>query len=256
MATTMKEVAAKLVPLKVAKEIQVAQLGQALRHLHDLLPLKERQQSLEKPLVEVHRAILRSLVERGRPLTGDEIAGMLGSKGAAAQTVALLGSYDLVVRNELTVQDSKTGALVVLDAKGGDVVGAYPVTTETTPHKITVNGHDLYAMCAVDALAVGPMFNVETSIQSRCHVTGEPISIHQKGKEILGAKPSNNIQVGVRWQRLIDCCAHVMCRQMVFLKDPETAIAWQNMDPLSIELFTLEETIEFGGAFFLPLLTD
>ena len=256
MATTMMEVPTKLAPLKVAKEIELARLGQALRHLHDLLPLKERQQSLDKPLVEAHRAILRSLVERGRALTGAEIAGMLGGEDAAAQAVALLGSYDLVVRNRLTVRDAKTNELVVLDAKGGEVVGAYPMTTEVTPHKISVNGHDLYAMCAVDALAVGPMFDVETSIQSRCYVTGEPISIRQKGKEILSAKPSNNVRVGVRWQRLIDCCAHVMCRQMVFLKDPETAIAWQTRDPLSIELFTLEEAAEFGEAFFLPLLTD
>ena len=76
----MMEVPTKLAPLKVAKEIELARLGQALRHLHDLLPLKERQQSLDKPLVEAHRAILRSLVERGRALTGAEIAGMLGGE--------------------------------------------------------------------------------------------------------------------------------------------------------------------------------
>jgi Alkylmercury lyase len=256
MAIATKEAPAILAPVRAAKEIEVARLAQALRRLHDLLPLKERQQSLDKPLVEVHRAILRSLLDRGKPLTREEIAGRLGSKDAAAQAVALLGSYDLVVRNELTVRDAKTNEVVVLDAKGGEVVGAYPMTTEVTPHKLTVNGHSLYAMCAVDALAVGPMFNTETLIQSQCHVTGEPLSIHQKGKEILEAKPSNEVRVGVRWQRLIDCCAHVMCRQMVFLKDPATAIAWQSTDPLSIELFTLSEAIEFGEAFFQPLLAD
>lgn len=256
MSSVLKEVSANPSPAKAAKEIGVARLAQALRRLHDLLPLKERQQSLDKPLLDVHRAILRSLLERGKPLSRDEITGMLGSKDAAMQAVALLGSYDLIVRNQLTVLDAKTNELVVLDAKGGDVVGAYPLTTEVTPHKIKVNGHSLYAMCAVDALAVGPMFNTETLIESQCHVTGEPISIRQKGKAILEAKPSNKVRVGVRWQRLIDCCAHVMCRQMVYLKDPETANAWQDMDPLSIDVFTLEEAIEFGEAFFLPLLAD
>jgi mercuric reductase len=223
--------------------------------LHDLLPLKERQGSLDKPMVELHREILWSLLEQGRPLARAEIAKKLGSEDAAAKAVALLGAYDLIVRNPLTVRDAATNALVVLDAKGGDVVGAYPITTEETPHKVSVNGHKLYAMCAVDALAIGPMFNTETLIQSVCHVTGTPVSIHQRGKEILEAKPPD-VRVGVRWQRLIDCCAHVMCRQMVFLKDAATAMAWQETDPVSIELFTLQEAIEFGDEFFRPLLAD
>jgi mercuric reductase len=177
----------------------------------------------------------------------------MGSEDAAAKAVAILGAYDLIVRNPLTIRDAETNTLVVLDAKGGDVVGAYPITTEETPHKVSVNGNKMYAMCAVDALSVGVMFNTETLIQSSCHVTGEPVTIHQKGKEILETKPVG-VQVGVRWQRLIDCCAHVMCRQMVFLRDEATAQAWLNADPVSKELFTVPEAIMFGEAFFTPLL--
>lgn len=180
---------------------------------------------------------------------------MLGSEDAVAKAVALLGSYDLVVRSPLTVRDAATDALVVLDAKGGDVLGAYPMTTEETAHKVTANGNTLYAMCALDAVTVAPMFNVETKVQSRCHVTGTAVSIRQKGKEILEASPSD-VRIGVRWQRLIDCCAHVMCRQMVFLKDEATALEWLNADPVSKEVFTLQESIAFGEAFFVPLLSD
>jgi mercuric reductase len=184
------------------------------------------------------------------------MAALAGGEMAAARAVAPLGSYDLVVRNELMVRDAITNDLVVLDAKGGEVVGAYPLTTEETPHQVTVAGHTLYAMCAVDALAVGAMFRTEALIQSRCHVTGDRISIHQKEREILEALPSADVRVGVRWQRLVDCAAHVLCRQMVFLKDQPTALAWLDADPLSKELLTLEEAIEFGEAFFLPLLED
>ena len=247
---------AKLRPGMVAKEIDMVRVAEALHRLQDVLPLKERQQSLDRPLVEMHRAILRSLLDRGAALTGDEIAAMLGSKDAAAQAVALLGSHDLVVRNELAVHDEKENKPVMLDNQGGGVVGAYPMTTEETPHRVTVRGHNVYAMCAVDALAIGPMFDAETLIQSRCHVTGLPISIHQKGKEIMEVEPSNEVRVGVRWTRLTGCCAHDMCRQMVYLKNAETAAAWQETDPLAIELYTLQETIEFGAAFFLPLLAD
>lgn len=238
-----------------ATEVGTIRLAQALRRLHDLLPLKERQESLDQPLIALHRANLRSLVENGRPLSRTEITAMLGSEDAAAKAVAILGSYDLIVRSPLTVRDVATDALVVLDAKGGDVVGAYPMTTEETPHRITVNGNTLYAMCAVDALAVPAMFNTEALIHSACHVTGAPVSIHVRGTAVIEAMPSD-VRVGVRWQRLIDCCAHVMCRQMIFLKDERTANAWLKSDPISKELFTLGEALAFAEAFFVPLLDD
>jgi len=238
-----------------AAEVGTIRLARALRRLHDLLPLKERQDSLERPLIALHRAILRSLIENGRPLSRTQISAMLGSEDAAAKAVALLGSYDLIVRSPLTVRDVATDALVVLDAKGGDVVGAYPMTTEETPHKVTVNGNTLYAMCAVDALAVPAMFNAEALIHSACHVTGTPVAIHVNGTAVIEATPSD-VRVGVRWQRLIDCCAHVMCRQMIFLRDEATANAWVNSDPISKELFTVREAIAITEAFFVPLLAD
>lgn len=247
--------ALELKPMTQTKEIDCMRLAHALSRIHDLLPLKERQDSLEKPLADLHRDILRSLAEMGRPLTRKEIESKLGRSDAAANAVALLGSYDLIVRNALTVKDAVTNELVVLDAKGGDVVGAYPLTTEETAYKVHVNGHSLYAMCAVDALSVGAIFHTQTRIDSHCHLTGEPISIRQEGKRIISAKP-NAPRIGVRWQRLIDCCAHVMCRQMIFVKDLPTSQIWQSTDPVSKELFTLEEAIEFGEAFFSPLLQD
>jgi hypothetical protein len=234
---------------------ETMRLGQALGRIRDLLPLKERQQSLEKPLIEVHRAILRSLAKNGRPLSHDEIAKIVGDGDGVAPAIALLGSYDLIVRGPLYVRDAKTNALVMLDAKGGEVVGAYPLTTEKTPYQVRINGHDLYAPCAVDALSVAAIFDAESRITSRCHVTNEAVSIHQRGKKILEAQPSE-VHVGVRWQRLIDCAAHVICRQVVFLKDPSAAARWLSTDPVSIQVFTLGEAIEFGEAFFRPLLED
>jgi len=239
------------------QEVPLRKLAQALQQLHDLLPLKERQDSLTKPYRELHRAILRSLIERGRPLGDDEIAKAVGGADAARDAVALLGAYDLVVLGPLTVTDVLTKRQVVLDGMGGEIVGAYPVTTERTPHKIKVDGHDLYAMCAVDALAVGAAFDKEVVIESSCHVTGEPIHIQQRRKEILKSTPAAaGIRVGVRWQRLSTAAAHCLCRQMVFLKDPATADKWQGRDPATMDVFTLAEAIDFGEAFFAPLLQD
>jgi mercuric reductase len=239
------------------QEVQIQKVRHALQRLHDLLPLKDRQDSLSPENRELHRSILRSLVDKGRPLSEDEIAKMVGDVDAGRLAVALLGACDLVVRGPLVVTDVRTRRQVVLDAMGGEVVGAYPVTTEPTPHKIKLNGHDLYAMCAVDALAVAPVFDAEVRIDSVCHVTGEPIRIEQRRKEITKSRPAaGELRVGVRWQRVTTTAAHSLCRQMVFLKDAATAAKWQSRDPASIDVFTVAEAIDFGEAFFRPLLHD
>jgi hypothetical protein len=239
------------------QEVPIRKLAQALQKLHDLLPLKERQDSLTPQYRNLHRAILHSLIQHGRPLGDEDIAKAVGGADAARNAVALLGAFDLVVRGPLVVIDARTQKQVVLDGMGGEVVGAYPVTIEKTPHQVKVNGNTLYAMCAVDALAVGAAFDVEVEIESVCHVTGEPIRIHQRRKEILSSTPAaREIRVGVRWQRLATAAAHCLCRQMVFLKDSATADKWQGKDPATMDVFTLAEAIDFGEAFFGPLLQD
>ena len=250
-------------PVPSAPTVDIAQetkadLYGALRRLNEFLPLKKRQQALPKPLAHVHRLILRSLAERGRPLTTDEIAAILGSRANALNALAELGSNDLVVLNTKVVRDEAAHRLVLQDQEA-KILGAYPMTTEKTPHKVRVGGpggQEIHAMCAVDALAIGLMFGVETCIDSKCHATGEPIYICQKGREIAAARPSGDLRVGIRWQTVSTCAAHTLCTEMVFLKDGPTAAGWKSKDPAAIELFTLPEAIEYAGAFFLPLLEE
>lgn len=233
-----------------------ADLFGALKRLNELLPLKKRQQALPKPLAHVHRLILRSLAERGRPLTTNEIAAVLGNRPSALHALAVLSSNDLIVLDSPVVKDEASRRLR-LENPDAKIVGAYPMTTEKTSHRVMVggkNGQEIHAMCAVDALAISQMFGVETCIDSKCHATGEAIYICQKGKEILAARPSPDIRVGIRWQKFSTCAAHTLCTEMAFLKDGATAANWKTKDPDVIELFTLPEAIEYAAAFFLPLL--
>jgi len=235
-----------------------ADLYGALQRLNELLPLKKRQQALPVPLAYVHRAILRSLAERGRPLTTNEIAAILGSRASALNALVVLGSNDLVVLNTAVVKDEPSHRLLLQDPDAR-ILGAYPMTTEQTAHQVRVGGpagHTIYAMCAVDALAISVMFGVETCIDSRCHATGEPIYICQNGRQILQARPSPDIRVGIHWQKFSACAAHTLCTEMAFLKDGATAARWQSKDPEAIELFTLPEAVEYAAAFFLPLLEE
>lgn len=227
---------------------------QSLAHLQKLLPLKKRQESLSPPLRMVHRAILRALAETGEPPTQTEIAAMLGSKRSAVHALGVLAKNDLVVLNTPVTMDERIHQPIA--AETAEVVGAYPMTTENTPHKVMIGGHSVNAMCAVDALVISPMFGRETRIESRCHITGTPIGVLQKGTEILDTSPSPGVRVGIRWQSFCEHAAHSLCTEMVFLKDADTARLWRETAPASIEIFTLPEAIELGTAFFLPLLEE
>ncbi len=239
----------------ITTEASRADLYAALKRLNALLPLKARQRSLPEPIAYVHRQILRSLAERGKPITRAKIAAILGNEATMLNALALLGSNDLVVLNTKVVEDQKTRRMV-LENPDGEILGAYPMTTEQTPHHVRVNGTEVYAMCAVDALAIGLMFDTETCIDSKCHVTGEPVYICQKGKELKEVSPGGDLRVGIRWQKPAGSAAHTLCTEMVFLRDPKTALDWRKTDPESIDLFTLPEALELAGAFFLPLMEE
>lgn len=207
----------------------------AVDRLNRQLPLKARQDRLSPALKQLHQAILWSLARQGRPPGDADMADIVGAGNLSA---ALQG---------LAQQD-----LVVLD-KHGTVLGAYPLTTEVTPHRLTLHAHHIHAMCALDALSVGPLFTCEVRIESRCHVTGDAIHIDMQQQNLSSVKPPAPM-VGIRWQMPTGAAAHSMCIEMVFLRDRQTARHWHGDAQESISLFSLVEAIDFGAAFFMPLL--
>ena len=213
-------------------------IDEAVHRLQDLLPLRERQRQLDSEFLAVHRAILCSLVETGRPLTSTEMAEMLSDRDARS-ALAHLSSQDLIV----------------VDAGSGEPIGAYPMTTETTPHRLAIDGREVHAMCALDALAVSPMFGVEIRIDSQCDVSGDPVLVRQREMEILHVAPSADLHVGIHWQTPSDCAAHSLCRDMVFLRDRERSEEWRMAGP-SYQTFTLTDAVEIAADYFKPLLQD
>ena len=209
----------------------------AIQRLNTLLPLKQRQNNLCSELKSLHQAELQSLVNHGRSLQEDEMKQHITGINID-NPLQLLAAEDLVV----------------LDKQHKNLVGAYPVTLEQTPHRIVVNGNTIYAMCALDAVSIAPMFDTYVEIYSRCHVSKEPITIKMQGSAIVTAHPSTQIIVGIRWQTPSNIAAHSMCTEMVFFNDTVNATIWYNQDQKNISLFSLQDAATFGKAYFMPLL--
>ena len=75
-----------------------------------------------------------------------------------------------------TRQKLATEDLIHFDGEG-EVTVAYPFSGQRTRHRIRIEGRTVYAMCAIDALGVAPMFERPTVIDSSDPLTNDEISI-------------------------------------------------------------------------------
>ena len=208
----------------------------AIERLNKILPLAERQQKLGKDIAMVYQKTLHSYVERGTSLSKAEIAQQVGNIDEC---------IDALKKNDMVVFDNND-----------EPIGAYPFTMEPREHEVTVNGNNVHCMCALDALAVSPMFDMETMIKSRCHVTAEPVNIHQRNHEIIDADNNSDVYFGISWNSAANnCCATSLCTEMIFLKGKRIADQWQAEDADNREIFNLPDAIKFAAGFFVPLMT-
>ena len=228
----MKPSSEEVLSSKQAFSPKVEKMLQQFSHI---LPLAERQKSLGSKYIEAHQAILWSFAEKGKPLTSMEIAGIVG-KDEVAVVLKTLQERDLVMLNG-----------------EGELAGAYPITTEKTPHVITINGHSIYAVCAFDALAISAMFKKEVTIDSQCFVTGKHIQIKLNQEEILHANLPN-IHLGIRMQDPGSCAAESICREMVFLENAEIAGEWSKHRE-NAYTFTLPEAVQLSINYFTQLIS-
>ena len=200
-----------------------------------IIPLAARQAALPPAWPAAHRAILAGYAADGRPPRRADLSAMPGIDDADALLARLDGDD-----------------MVVLDATG-EITGAYPFTSETTPHTAIVGGASVHAMCAVDALAIAPMLGTATRIDSRCALSGTPVRVVMDGPAVTECIPGRPL-VGIHWAPASGHTAHSLCRQMLFLADEATAHQWQADAPDARRLYTLRQAIDLGAAFFVPLL--
>jgi mercuric reductase len=212
-------------------------IDDSLERLNRRLPLAARQAALPAEIAALHRAVLRSLFDRGRPPQPHEIEAML-REFTLREALDRLGGDDLVV----------------LTADRERILGAYPMTSEKTPHMVAIGDRTVNAMCAIDALSISPMFGGEVKIRSKCRVNKTPVLIRQSGTSILSADP-DGVMAGVRWEHSAGGhAAYSLCMEMVYLRDDAAALAWHRGDLENHVVLTLAEAVEFGARFFGPLV--
>jgi len=212
-------------------------LEKAIERLTTVLPLIQNQHECAPPVKRLHQRILRSFIVNGRAMLREEMAILVNDVSEALHE---LSKRDLVTLSET-----------------GELTGIYPFSTQEREHSVLVNGHLLHVMCALDALAVSPMFNETTQITSQCRVTSKLVIIKMRKGYVQNIDAVSDVHVGIAWSAVNtqSTCADSLCLQMIFLIDKQTAKKWQADETEGREIFTLHEAVEFASRFFSPLLT-
>jgi mercuric reductase len=218
---------------KRGKIIVNTEVNTALKRLDSILPLISGLESLSSDDAALYCKLINSYVQQGRTLTREEVG-------------ELVGNAKQVLNN---IVGSK---LIVLDADGNPA-GAYPFTSEEREHKVHVNGVTVHCMCALDALAVSPMFNMPTMIDSQCRLTGEKIHLEQNGTKFSGG--TLDVWFGINWGAAASdtVCAESLCMEMIFLANESVAREWVAESPETHEIFDLPSAVDFSAGFFVPL---
>jgi hypothetical protein len=215
----------------------------ALEAIGELEGLLDRFSNIEPIEDDVWRLVLEGYGEVGRALTVAEIVGRTGLDAEGIRGVL----------RRLRERD-----LIVLDAPGNSITGAYPFTDIATPHGVLLRGHVINAMCAIDALGAGAMYGEDVEIGSACHQCGRAIAIttRDRGHALQKVDPEETVVwAGLRYAN--GCAATSLCTVLAFFCSDAHLEAWRRVNapgPSDGMRLTLTEAMEIGKAGFVPRL--
>jgi Alkylmercury lyase len=201
--------------------------------------MRKRWEDLPSAFRRLHRAILQGYLETGsapsRENLGKRFGGVVGS-----------GLDDLVARD-----------LILLD--GGEVAGAYPFTSRPSRNSVEIQGCEIAAMCAIDALGAGAMARRDAKVRSRCARCDAPVEIDVSGHGLaIGRVQPAGAPVWAGMEPVSGCAADTQCRTMLFFCDRAHLEAWRAANAPDGEgwCLTPAQALQVGAAIFRPFLAE
>jgi hypothetical protein len=178
-----------------------------------------------------------------------------GGAPAIADLARRAGVSESAIRSLLASLDARD--LVVLDADGERIVGAYPWTDRATEHRVSLGERTLNALCAIDALGAGDMYGRDVEMGSRCRACGAPVTVvtSDRGRAVADVHPPTAVVwSGIR--HTAGCAANTMCTVIAFFCDDAHLEAWRAAHHQETPGFRLsiDEALQVGRAIFAPSL--
>ncbi len=188
----------------------------------------------------VYRQLLLSFARTGQPPSIESLAGALNlSPEQVVQSLNLL----------------ETGGSIYRDPETHAILAAYPLSAVPSQHIVRfADGHAVYAMCAIDALGMPVMLDMDATIESRCSHCGRAIRIAIKNNVMAEFSPQ---ETRVWYVQADACCIAALeqCPSINFFCSAEHLDAWRtaHSDVKGMPL-TMDAAFEYGKRIFGNLL--
>jgi hypothetical protein len=185
---------------------------------------------------EARKYILKEFARSGKPPSGNALAGEM--KLPSLQLV-----HGLV---------EKLHKADILTMEGEEIISAYPFSAKATRHKVIFqDGHEVYALCATDALGIHFMLGEDITVRSRCPECEGEMKIEVKDGSIASLVPAGVVEF-VSSRESCGCTAKTFCPFMNFFCSPEHLEKWRMKNPASAkgEMYQLYQVLEHGKKIF------
>ncbi len=172
------------------------------------------------------------LLARGKPTSPEEIAAASGKSPEEVRA-----ALDRFPSTEWDEQ--------------GRVVGL-GLTLQLTPHRLELEGHTLFAWCALDALLFPVLLGRPASIESPCRGTGELVHIAVTPAGIEMVEPPSAV-VSIVAARDLHTFRSVSCYNTHFFSSPMAASRWLEKHP-EATILSAEDAFQLGQLIAQGLL--
>jgi len=144
----------------------------------------------------------------------------------------------------------------ILTMEDGEIVSAYPFSAKQTRHKVVFpDGHEIYALCATDALGIHFMLGENIVVRSRCPECDGEMKIEVRDGKIASSVPDGVVEF-VSSGDHCGCTAKAFCPFMNFFCSKGHLEQWREKNPASAkgEMYQLQQVLEHGKYIFHDFL--
>jgi hypothetical protein len=185
---------------------------------------------------ETRKYILREFAKTGKP----------------PSEKAIVGAVDLPTLESVQSLIEKLHKADILTKEGGEIISAYPFSAKATRHKVIFqDGHEVYALCATDALGIHFMLRENILVRSRCPECERETKIEVRDGKVASCVPEGVVEF-VSSREQCGCTAKTFCPFMNFFCSREHLEKWREKNPASGkgEMYQLHQVLEHGENIF------